>query len=97
MRKRKKPSQSWIERSKYEIENADRLLAERIEKVKEIRKMKGNNMNSEQFKASELVERINELIKKHGDVDVAVHTDEGTFAALGCYYDIFAESIIISE
>ena len=51
----------------------------------------------EQFKASELVERLNELIKKHGDVDVAVHTEEGTFAALGCYYDIFAESIIISE
>lgn len=40
MRERKKPSQSWLERSKYEIENADRLLAERIEKVKEIRKKK---------------------------------------------------------
>ena len=40
MKERKKPSQSWIERSKYEIENADRLLAERIEKVKEIRKKK---------------------------------------------------------
>ena len=40
MRERKKPSQSWIERSKYEIENADRLFAERIEKVKEIRKKK---------------------------------------------------------
>ena len=51
----------------------------------------------EQFKASELVERINELIEKHGDVPVAVSTEEGTFAALGCYYDIFAESIIISE
>ena len=51
----------------------------------------------EQFKASELVERLNELIKKLGDVDVAVQTEEGTFAALGCYYDIFAESIIISE
>ena len=37
MKERKKPSQSWIERSKHEIENADRLLAERIEKVKEIR------------------------------------------------------------
>lgn len=54
-------------------------------------------MKMEQFKASELVERLNGLIKKHGDVDVAVHTEEGTFAALGCYYDIFAESIIISE
>ena len=40
MKQRKKPSQSWIERSKYEIENADRLLAERIEKVKELRKIK---------------------------------------------------------
>lgn len=51
----------------------------------------------EQFKASEIVERINELIEKHGDVPVAVNTEDGTFAALGCYYDIFAESIIISE
>ena len=40
MRKRKKPSQSWVQRSKYEIENADKLLAERIEKVKELRKIK---------------------------------------------------------
>ena len=40
MRERKKPSQSWIERSKYEIENAGRLLAERQEQLKEIRKKK---------------------------------------------------------
>lgn len=40
MKERKKPSQSWIERSKYEIENADRLLAERLEQLKEIRKKK---------------------------------------------------------
>ena len=40
MRKRKKPSQSWIEKSKYEIENADRLLAERSEQLKEIREKK---------------------------------------------------------
>ena len=40
MRERKKPSQSWIERSKYEIENYDRLLAERQERLKEIREMK---------------------------------------------------------
>lgn len=40
MRKRKKPSQSWIERSKYEIDNADRLLAERQEQLKKIRKKK---------------------------------------------------------
>lgn len=40
MKQRKKPSQSWIERSKYEIENEDRLLAERQEQLKEIREMK---------------------------------------------------------
>ena len=40
MRERKKPSQSWVQRSKYEIENADRLLAERQEQLKEIRKKK---------------------------------------------------------
>ena len=40
MRERKKPFLSWIERSKYEIENADRLLAERQEQLKEIRKKK---------------------------------------------------------
>lgn len=51
----------------------------------------------EQLKASELVERLNELIKKHGDVDVAVHTEDGMFAAFGCYYDNFVEAIIISE
>ena len=40
MKQRKKPSQSWIERSKYEIENADRLLAERLEQLRKIRKKK---------------------------------------------------------
>lgn len=40
MRERKKPSQSWLERSKYEIENEDRLLAERQEQLKKIREMK---------------------------------------------------------
>lgn len=40
MRARKKPSQSWIERCKYEIENADRLLAERQEQLKKIREKK---------------------------------------------------------
>ena len=40
MKERKKPSQSWIERSKYEIENADRLLAERQERLKKIREKK---------------------------------------------------------
>ena len=40
MKQRKKPSQSWIKRSKDEIENADSLLAERQEQLKEIREMK---------------------------------------------------------
>ena len=40
MKERKKPSRSWIERSKYEIENEDRLLAERAKQLKEIREMK---------------------------------------------------------
>jgi hypothetical protein len=40
MRERKKPFLSWVQRSKYEIGNADKLLDERIEKVKEIRKKK---------------------------------------------------------
>ena len=40
MRERKKPSQSWIERSKYEIENAGRILAERQERIKKIREKK---------------------------------------------------------
>lgn len=42
MRARKKPSQSWIERSKYEIDNTDRLLAERQKQLKKIRKKKNN-------------------------------------------------------
>ena len=50
MKERKKPSQSWIARSKYEIENADRLLEERIEKVKEIRVNKLLYQDSEAFK-----------------------------------------------
>lgn len=40
MRERKKPFQSWIERSKHEIENEDKLLAERQEQLKEIREKK---------------------------------------------------------
>ena len=50
MKERKKPTQSWTLRSKHEIENADRLLAERIEKVKEIRVNKLLYQDSEAFK-----------------------------------------------
>ena len=37
MRERKKPSQSWMERTRYEFEHEDELLTERLEKLKEIR------------------------------------------------------------
>ena len=50
MRERNKPTQPWIAKSKHEIENADRLLAERIEKVKEIRVNKLLYQDSEAFK-----------------------------------------------
>ena len=50
MKERNKPTQSWIAKSKDEIENADRLLAERIEKVKEIRVNKLLYQDSEAFK-----------------------------------------------
>lgn len=57
MRERKKPSQSWIARSKHEIENADRLLAERIEKVQEIRKKKNGNMENRQALRYQMADR----------------------------------------
>lgn len=45
----------------------------------------------------ELIEILTALVEKHGDQDVAIRTEEGTFAADGCYYDPIAESIIIEE
>ena len=51
----------------------------------------------EQFKATEIIDRLNELIEKHGDVPVAIQTEEGMFPVTGCYYDIFAESIVMTE
>lgn len=56
-----------------------------------------NYYNMEQFKASEIIIRINELIEKYGDVTVAIQTEEGMFPVTACYYDIFAESIIMAE
>ena len=50
MRNRKKPSQSWIEKSKNEIENEEELLEERIKQVKEIRIKKLLYGDSEAFK-----------------------------------------------
>lgn len=37
MRERKKPEQSWVEKTRYELEHAEELLADRIAKVKELR------------------------------------------------------------
>ena len=71
MKERKKPSQSWVTRSKYEIENADRLLAERIEKVKEIRANKLLCQDSETFMDGyeagkrEMIEKACEWLKEY--------------------------------
>lgn len=43
MRRRKKPKESWIQRAKFEIENADYLLALRILELELIRKEKEKN------------------------------------------------------
>lgn len=43
MRERKKPKESWLQRAKREIENADYLLALRILELKLIRKEKEKN------------------------------------------------------
>ena len=40
MRERKKPKESWIQKAKREIENADYLLALRLLEMKLIRKQK---------------------------------------------------------
>ena len=40
MRERKKPSPSWMERTRYEFEHQDELLAKRIELLNDIRKKK---------------------------------------------------------
>lgn len=40
MRERKKPKESWVQKAKYEIENADYLLALRNLELRLIRKEK---------------------------------------------------------
>ena len=50
MRNRKKPSQSWIEKSKNEIENEEELLEDRIKQVNDIRIKKLLYEDSEAFK-----------------------------------------------
>ena len=43
MRKRNKPKESWVQRTKYEIENAEYLLALRLLELRLIRKEKEKN------------------------------------------------------
>ncbi len=43
MRQRKKPTQSWMEKLKYDIDNFERVLDERIEKVAAIREQKNKD------------------------------------------------------
>lgn len=49
------------------------------------------------MKTTELIKHLTDLVEQRGDQDVAIRTEEGTFAADGCYYDPIAESIIVSE
>ena len=50
MRERKKPSQSWMEKTRYEFEHEDELLAERLELLNDIRTKKLLYADSEAFK-----------------------------------------------
>ena len=50
MKERNKPSQSWMERTRYEFEHKDELLAERIELLNDIRTKKLLYADSEAFK-----------------------------------------------
>lgn len=40
MRKRNKPAESWLARTKYELEHHEEILAERLAQLKEIRQLK---------------------------------------------------------
>ena len=51
----------------------------------------------EWMKATELIKKLQDLVEKHGDQVVGINTEDGAFAATGCYYDPIAESIFISE
>lgn len=50
MKERKKPTQSWIEKSKNEIEYEEELLAKRMELLNDIRIKKLLYQDSEAFK-----------------------------------------------
>ena len=53
MKERKKPTQSWVEKSKYEIDNSNKLLAERAEELKEIRMIKEHEIKKLLYQDSE--------------------------------------------
>ena len=97
MKERKKPTQSWIKRSKHEIENADRLLEERIEKVKEIRVNKLLYQDSEAFKVGyeagfveacdmlyDFAKRVYEMRKRQKAVERAM-TESDDYSELTIY------------
>lgn len=73
MRKRNKPTQSWIQRSKYEIENEEQLIEERIEQLQKIRKSKQNVM-----KVDKLFEAIEPMVNQ---IDA---TEETALLMMGC-------------
>ena len=53
MKERKKPTQSWVAKSKNEIENADRLLIKRTGELKRIRMIKKHEINKLLYQDSE--------------------------------------------
>ena len=56
MRQRKKPTQSWMEKLKYDTDNFERMLDERIENVAAIREQK----NKDQITNKELQDLLNQ-------------------------------------
>ena len=76
MRERKKPSQSWMERTRYEFEHEDELLTERLEKLKEIRHHKAFIAGWEEgfSKACEMLhdfaKTVYEMRKTQGDFSI---------------------------
>lgn len=97
MRERKKPTQSWIAKSKYEIENADRLLAERAEELKDIRVNKLLYQDSEAFKVGyeagfakacdmlyDFAKRVYEMRKRQRAVERAM-TESDDYSELTIY------------
>lgn len=70
MKERKKPTQSWIEKSKNEIEREEELLAKRMELLNDVRIKKLLYQDSEAFKIGyeagkqEMIEKACEWLKK---------------------------------